>query len=426
MAHAKLSPSSSGRWLTCLASPIMEEGKPNPSNEYAAEGTAAHFLGETCLLEDLDAEHYLGSTILVGTTGDTYFDGFGAPSDFEIEYSFEVNDDMAMYVQEYVQLVRDLRDSTKGEMLVEQKLPLEEITGETGATGTADTVILTDDTIYVIDLKYGQGLRVEPVGNTQLQMYALAAMIEYEFLGDFKWVEVIISQPRKEHTASWRISRKELEAFGTDVQYACTAISTIDVNTDLTPYFAPSVDACRYCLASTECKALANDVRQTISDDFDMLDEKKLYTVSEARYDTHQLGELFLKVPLIEQWIKNVNAQVYSELMDGIEIKGLKLVQGNQGKRKWSDETEAEKVMKSVRLKMDHRFEKKLASPTTLEKLVKSGELSQAQWERLNELVSRSEGKPTVALADDKREAISLIDDFINLDEVANNVKQEA
>lgn len=44
--HAKLSPSSSHRWMECTASPAMEAPFPNVSSEAAEQGTAAHSMGE--------------------------------------------------------------------------------------------------------------------------------------------------------------------------------------------------------------------------------------------------------------------------------------------------------------------------------------------------------------------------------------------
>jgi hypothetical protein len=43
--------------------------------------------------------------------------------------------------------------------MVEQRLPLVSITGEQ-AHGTADAVILADDEIIVIDLKFGMGVQI--------------------------------------------------------------------------------------------------------------------------------------------------------------------------------------------------------------------------------------------------------------------------
>ena len=182
MAHAKLSPSSSGRWLTCPASPLMEAGKPNTTNSFAAEGTAAHFLGEYCLRSEDDTSTYLGALIDVYANGDTHFyveDAKLKPSTAALEFQFDVNQDMCDHVQTYVDLVRDIVRTTGGELRIEQRLSLTPLTGEEGAGGTADAVILTDDEIIIVDLKYGQGLKVDADNNTQLMIYGLAALEEY-------------------------------------------------------------------------------------------------------------------------------------------------------------------------------------------------------------------------------------------------------
>ena len=49
MAHARLSASSSARWLNCTASVDQVSKYPNTSSPAAMEGTAAHELGDLCL-----------------------------------------------------------------------------------------------------------------------------------------------------------------------------------------------------------------------------------------------------------------------------------------------------------------------------------------------------------------------------------------
>lgn len=49
MAHAKLSPSSAERWMSCPGSVALNEGKEDRGSSYAAEGTAAHELAEKIL-----------------------------------------------------------------------------------------------------------------------------------------------------------------------------------------------------------------------------------------------------------------------------------------------------------------------------------------------------------------------------------------
>jgi Protein of unknown function (DUF2800). len=64
--------------------------------------------------------------------------------------------DMLGHVMYYVDFV----DRLGGERFVEQQLDLTSITHEADAVGTSDAVVIKDDTLYVVDLKYGMGLRL--------------------------------------------------------------------------------------------------------------------------------------------------------------------------------------------------------------------------------------------------------------------------
>ena len=44
--HALLSASAASRWLTCTAAPRFEEGLPESTSTYAAEGSLAHAIAE--------------------------------------------------------------------------------------------------------------------------------------------------------------------------------------------------------------------------------------------------------------------------------------------------------------------------------------------------------------------------------------------
>ena len=421
MAHAKLSPSSSGRWLTCPASPLMEAGKPNTTNSFAAEGTAAHYLGECCLTAEQDAVYFLGELINVYKNGDTYFyfeDAKESPSAAALEFQFDVNQDMCDYVQTYVDLVRDLARTTNGELLVEQRLSLTPLTGEVGAGGTADTVILTDDEIIIVDLKYGQGLKVDAENNTQLMIYGLAAMEEYSLIGDFKQVRLIISQPRLHHVSEWVAAIDTLNVFAKRVTNTATLINSLDTSSDLSGLFAPSVDACRYCKANTECKALAEYNIKTVSDDFESLDDT--YTVSDAKYDSDTLAKVYEQIDLLKDWIKAVEQGTYAKLINGESVGDLKLVEGRSGARKWANANEAETTLKAMRLKVDDMYDKKIISPTSAEKLAKAGTLGDTQWEKIQALIVRPEGKPSIAAGNDPRPALSFntVEDFDDITHV--------
>ncbi|MTW08786.1 DUF2800 domain-containing protein, partial [Streptococcus pneumoniae] len=51
-AHARLSPSGTHKWMTCVAAPALEDGCPDTSSKFADEGTALHALSEMALVED--------------------------------------------------------------------------------------------------------------------------------------------------------------------------------------------------------------------------------------------------------------------------------------------------------------------------------------------------------------------------------------
>ena len=419
MAHAKLSPSSSGRWLTCPASPLMEDGKPDSTSIYAAEGTAAHYLAEQSLSfgHTTPAER-VGETILVFDNGDCCFEQ--DRKDWmpkEVFAKFEITQDMAAYVQVYIDLVDDLVASTQGDLFVEERLSLTPLTGEEGAGGTADAVVLTSDEIIIADLKYGQGLKVDAEENTQLMIYGLAAMEEYSLIGDFKRVRLIISQPRLHHVSEWVVDIDTLDAFAKRVTNTAKLVNSLDVSSDLTELFAPSTSACRYCKANTECKALAEHNIKLVSDDFETLDGA--YTVSDAKYDSDTLAKVYGQIDLLKDWIKAVEQGTYAKLINGESVGDLKLVEGRGGARKWSDANEAETTLKSMRLKVDEMYDKKIISPTTAEKLAKAGTLGDTQWDKLQAIIVRPEGKPSIATGNDPRPALSFntVEDF---DDITN------
>ena len=84
--------------------------------------------------------------------------------------------------------------------------------------------------------------------------------------------------------------------------------------------------------------------------------------------------------------------------------EGYKLVAGRKGNKKFSDETEAETIMRAARIKIDDMFNRKLKSPTQLEKQLKGDKPK--VWTKLEALVSQADGKPVVAPDSDRRPAL--------------------
>jgi hypothetical protein len=149
--HAFLSPSGAPAWLRCPAKPHRERGLPDTASRDSGEGTAAHALRAMCLTEGTDTGAYLGRII----------------------EDFEVTDEMAQAVQRSLDVIRAM----PGHIEVEVPLDISHITGEPGARGTSDTVILDYEraTLVVDDYKHGAGVYVSEVMNEQFLAYAVGA-----------------------------------------------------------------------------------------------------------------------------------------------------------------------------------------------------------------------------------------------------------
>jgi hypothetical protein len=382
----------------------MERGKKDSSSEYADEGTAAHFLASECLKSGAHPSVYLGRKIVVDALGNAVF---YAHDDRPAGVHFEVDADMAGHVNHYVQAVR----GQGGEMLVEQSLPIAWMTGEESASGTADAVVFKGGELQVHDLKYGMGERVLAENNPQLQIYGLAALEEYSMLGDFTSLRLFIHQPRVTPTPSeWLFPIEGWSDFADKVKaraYHALQVLRGEHPDAVVHHLRPAEAACRWCKAKADCPALSRLVQDTVGAELMDLDTLEQAT-SLAAADPESLSVKLTAVPLIETWCKAVRAEAERALFAGEIVPGYKVVQGKRGNRAWADATQAETVLKGMRLKVEEMYNLKLISPTTAEKLSKVGTIGPRQWKKVQELIVQPEGKPSVAPETDPRPPISV------------------
>ena len=405
MAHAKLSPSGAHRWMRCPGSVVLEAQYPDRGSVYAREGSAAHELAAIVLENgDESARPYVGKQV-------EFRDG-------DEMVLWPVTEDMANHVDDYVKLVRQKAQGKT--LLVERKVPIGHITGEEGATGTSDAIILdtAGKTIEVIDFKYGMGVKVVAEDNEQPQMYALGALEEYGIVGDFEQVIMTIHQPRLNHVSEHWLTVEQLQDFADQVRLAAVRVADAH-NAGPTDYLNPGEKQCKFCKArGPNCPAMTAEITEVVGgsaaatiDEFaDFVPE----TVDMQTGDNY-LPIAMSKVELVEQWCKAVRAEVERRLFAGQQVDGYKLVEGKRGARKWGSEADVEALFKSFRLRQDEMYDFSLISPTKAEKLFKE---NPKRWAKVKDLITQSSGKPSVAPANDKRQAIavqSVADDFRDL-----------
>jgi hypothetical protein len=360
---------------------------PDESSKFADEGTAAHFLASECLGRGDEPFSHLGRTILVNRDGAEWLpEGWVAGN---AASSFLVDQDMCLAVRDYVDYVRGVSKATGGALLVEQRLPISSLTGESGAHGTADAVILAEREIIVIDLKYGRGVAVDAEDNEQLQIYALAALREFGLAQDFDQVRMVIHQPRLGAVSEATLSIDDLADFGERVLEAAGFTQYPDA------LLNPSEEACRWCRAKATCPALRAEVVELFG-----------AVPAPQAESADVLADCMAKVDLIEGWCKAVRAEVETRLLTGKPVRGWKVVQGKKGNRKWSSDADAEAMLKAMRIPHDRMYDYAVISPTSAEKLAKAEVIGPRQWPRVAALITQAEGKPSVAPESDKRPAL--------------------
>ena len=366
-AHALLSASGSKRWLSCTPSARLEATLPEQKRsangfDFSQEGTTAHSLGEIKL------RHYFGQ---IGI------------EEYEREYEIirntpYYNEDFEANVDNYVLYVR----SQIGEgdtPLFEQRVDFSDWVPD--GFGTADVVILSKHSIRVIDLKFGKGVPVSALDNTQLRLYALGAYSKFkEDFPDIKEVSYTIHQPR-------------LDSISTD---GTSVTKLVDwANYFVKPKakkawsgsgaFLPG-DWCQFCRAKAQCRA-----RSDFNTELTKLEFKE-----PPLLDEDEVSLVLTKAQNLRTWVNDVEEFALTRAVEQSVIPPGYTLTTSVTHRKISDQQLAATVL--VEKGMDPVViweQPKLKSIAALEKLGPKGQVT--AW--LGDLVLRPEGQPKLVKA---------------------------
>ncbi len=362
--HAILSASGAHRWLECTPAARLELEFKDQESTAAAQGTAAHNL----------CEHKLKKALHIRSKRPV--------SEFNDDEMEEHSDAYVEYVLEQLEEVK--KNCKDPLVLIEERLDFSCYVPE--GFGTADTIIIGDKNLHIIDMKYGQGILVYAEDNPQMKLYALGALASYESLYDIEEVTMHIFQPRRENVSAWTISVDELKKWAEN---------------DLVPKaklafkgegeYLPG-DWCTFCRAAVKCRARADEKLRLAQSEFKL---PPLLTDNE-------IEEILSKLSDLTKWANDIVAYATDAAVNhGKEWSGFKVVEGRSN-RKYKDEDKIAEVAKANGYKDIYRTS--LITLTEMEKLMGKQKFKDI----LGDFIIKPPGKPTLVPLSDKRQALNV------------------
>lgn len=363
MAHAILSASASSRWLHCTPSARLERKFPDASSPYALEGSRAHER----------AEYFLNRFL---KTGD---------SNVLIREDVEMNDAVQAYVNICVEKINEARTaSPDAQIRVEQRLDFSRWVPE--GFGTGDMVMVSDKYFEIVDLKYGKGVPVSAVNNSQMRLYALGMYDAFGYLYGADEVRMTIVQPRLDSVSTETITVKDLLAWGAEVKKKANVAFKGEGD------FCAG-NHCRFCKARNTCRAHAEYELKNVKEDLQM-----------AELEDFEISDILLRAKGIKTWLDGLEAYALGKALDGYDWPGMKLVEGRSNRKITDDVIAANNLMNAGFSTEEIYKPQALRSITDLEKLCGKKMFN----ELMSGVIEKPPGKPTLVSADDKRQAIEL------------------
>lgn len=361
-AHALLSASSSSRWLKCPPSAVAASLYPNTETEYTREGTLAHEVAELVARSRLNR-------------GDNIF---GSP------WRDDVTPEMIRHAESYADYIQEQIKSPGAVVLLEQRLDFSPWVPE--GFGTGDCLIIQGTHLDVIDYKYGQGVEVSAINNSQMRLYGLGALHDFGDIYEIETVSLHIFQPRKDNISVEDICAAELRAWAEMVVKPTAADAAAGRGNH-----SPGAH-CRFCPHAGVCPALASTCLAMCGE------EGVERPIAVPSLTPQEVADILSQEPMISAWLKAVKERALASLLEGGEIPGFKVVAG-RASRSWADELEVCDALIKAGYTREQITKTEVLSPAQMEKVLgkkKAAELIAGH-------ILSIPGSPTLAPETDKR-----------------------
>ena len=356
MKHSKIvGGSTAKRVINCPGSVVLvQKMPPQPSSQYADEGTMLH----GCM-EDLLADGEMGDVIAKN----------------------KLTDEQAEKLQFCLDALDQIDPDQKMIFAQEVEVEFEGVKGLEGVFGNVDLIGRLGDRVTVLDWKFGDGVIVEAEENYQGLFYAAAALktskLDWVF-EEAREIEIIIVQPFA--VRRWVTTFDRLAEFTAELQRAVKTAAKPD---------APLAigDWCRWCAAKPICPQMTGAIDRVV--------HTKLENVSpEALSAALQLADK------LESFINDARKLAHDRLEKNLPVPGYKLV-AKRATRQWADEVKTQLALIKLGLGEADFIEHKLISPAQAEKLLKKSKLALP-----DDLVVAVSSGSTLATEDDPRPAV--------------------
>jgi Protein of unknown function (DUF2800) len=353
-AHSPFGGSGAPRVIRCPASVQAIEKVPaylRKVSSYAMRGTALHLVMALLIEQKRRIDDFAGETI----------DGYTITSD-----------DVENALRPVLAYVEALLDTPGAEYFLEHRVIFPTIAG---AFGTLDLIIRIGRIIYIIDFKFGSGIRVlalypdgdEDVINAQLLFYAAAARHSNPefFVGVDNIVLTILQpmsiEPDAEMVSSVPVGHAELDAFVVAYCGVCKEALSEAPRLERGPH-------CRFCAARPICRLHTGpllDLAQFKVPAPLPLGGALVAPAEKAAY-LQLLAEGLNLVDAVKDISTALRDQAKRALENGDLLPGYALSAG-RAERRWGDESTAIAALKRLGFRRDDIIAEAMRSPKQIE-----------------------------------------------------------